>query len=102
MSLHWLTSKTNRYEVIVVARILGECLLQPPYVPCTVFPRVIAGGDYSREVIISNISIKGGNYSREATNRETAIIQGNIRYFTGEGNLQMQATESEGGPLPSP
>ena len=86
MSLHWLTSKTNRYEVIVVARILGECPLQPPYAPCTVFPRVIAGGDYSRE----------------ATNRETAIIQGNIRYFAGEGNLQMQATESEGDPLPSP
>ena len=60
MSLHWLTSKTNRCEVIVVAKILGECLLQSPYALCTVFPRVIAGGDYSREVIISNISIKGG------------------------------------------
>ena len=65
MSRHWLTSKTNRYEVIVVAKILGECLLQSPYALCTVFPRIMAGGDYSREAIISNISIKGG-----------AIIQG--------------------------
>ena len=60
MSRHWLTSKTNRYEVIVVAKILGECLLQSPYALCTVFPRIIAGGDYSREAIIANISIKGG------------------------------------------
>ena len=87
MSRHWLTSKTNRCEVIVVAKILGECLLQSPYALCTVFPRVIAGGDYSREVIISRFPSKGGNYSREATNREMAIIQGNIRYFAGEGNF---------------
>ena len=32
---------------------------------------------YSRESIISNISIKGGDYSREAINRGTAIIRGN-------------------------
>ena len=40
------------------------------------------GGDYSREVIISNISIKGagGDYSREATNRGTANIRGNTVY----------------------
>ena len=31
------------------------------------------GGDYSREVIILNISIKGGDYSREVITRGTAI-----------------------------
>ena len=31
------------------------------------------GGDYSREVIILNISIKGEDYSREAITRGTAI-----------------------------
>ena len=37
------------------------------------------GDDYSRETIISNISIKGGggDYSREAINRGTAVIRGN-------------------------
>ena len=34
------------------------------------------GGDYSREAIISNISVKGGDYSREAINGGTAIIRG--------------------------
>ena len=34
-------------------------------------------GDYSREVIILNISIKGGDYSMEAINLGTAIIRGN-------------------------
>ena len=34
------------------------------------------GGDYLREVIISNISIKGGRLLREAINRGTAIIRG--------------------------
>ena len=31
------------------------------------------GGDYSRKVIILNISIKGEDYSREAITRGTAI-----------------------------
>ena len=37
------------------------------------------GDDYSRETIISNISIKGGggDYSREVINRGTAVIRGN-------------------------
>ena len=37
------------------------------------------GGDYSREAIILNISVKerGGDYSREAINQRTAIIRGN-------------------------
>ena len=35
-------------------------------------------GDYSREAIILNISIKGGgDYSMEAINLGTAIIRGN-------------------------
>ena len=41
-------------------------------------------GDYSREAIILNISVKGlgrlfkgGDYLREAINRGTAIIRGN-------------------------
>ena len=33
-------------------------------------------GDYSREVIISNTSIKGGRILREAINRGMAIIRG--------------------------
>ena len=37
--------------------------------------RGVGGGDYSREAIILNISIKGGgDYSREAINRGAAII----------------------------
>ena len=35
------------------------------------------GSDYSREVIILNISIKGGRLLREAIHRGTAIIRGN-------------------------
>ena len=38
------------------------------------------GGDYSREAIIINISIKGGDYSREAINGGTAIIRENTVY----------------------
>ena len=38
-------------------------------------------GDYSREAIVFNISIKGGDYSREVINRGTAIIQGNTVPF---------------------
>ena len=38
---------------------------------------VRGGGDYSREAIISNISVKGGDYSREVIDRGTAIIRGN-------------------------
>ena len=34
-------------------------------------------GDYSREAIILNISIKGGDYSMEAINLGTAVIRGN-------------------------
>ena len=36
------------------------------------------GGDYSREVIISNISIKGGDYSREVINSNISIKGGAI------------------------
>ena len=39
--------------------------------------RLFEGGDYSREAIILNISVKGGDYSKEAINRGTAIIRGN-------------------------
>ena len=39
------------------------------------------GGDYSREAISFNISIKWGVYSREAINRGTAIIRGNMVLF---------------------
>ena len=38
------------------------------------------GGDYSREAIILNISVKEGDYSREAINQGTAIIRGD--FFT--------------------
>ena len=37
-------------------------------------------GDYSKEVIILNISMKGADYSREAIYRGTAIIRGNTVY----------------------
>ena len=37
-------------------------------------------GDYSRQAIISNISVKGFDYSRKAINRGTAIIRGNTVY----------------------
>ena len=38
-----------------------------------------AVGDYSREAIMLNISVKGGrgDYSREAIDQGTAIIRGN-------------------------
>ena len=39
------------------------------------------GGDYSREVIISNISIKGGDYSREVINSNISTKGG--RLFEG-------------------
>ena len=39
------------------------------------------GGDYLRDAIIVNISIKGrGDYSREVINRGTAIIRENTVY----------------------
>ena len=50
----------------------------------TVFPQIIARGNYSREAIISNN--KGVDYSREVINRGTAIIRGNTvhkLYFWG-------------------
>ena len=39
------------------------------------------GGDYSREAIILNISVKGGDYLREAINRGTAIFRGNTVFL---------------------
>ena len=38
------------------------------------------GGDYSREAIILNISVREGDYWREAINQGTAIIRGD--FFT--------------------
>ena len=51
------------------------------------------GGDYSREVIILNISIKGGRLLREAIHRGTAIIRGNrVTYHPTGLSLFVQAT----------
>ena len=50
-------------------------------------------GDYSREAIIFNISIKGGDYSREAINQGTAIIQGNtVPFLLKKWELQRGGT----------
>ena len=55
--------------------------------------RGLGGGDYSREVIILNISIKGGRLLREAIHRGTAIIRGNrVTYHPTGLSLFVQAT----------
>ena len=41
----------------------------------------MGGGDYSREAIILNISVKGGDKLREGINQRTAIIWGNTVYI---------------------
>ena len=52
------------------------------------------GGDYSREVIILNISIKGGRLLREAIHRGTAIIRENrVTYHPTGLSLFVQATQ---------
>ena len=38
------------------------------------------GGDYSKEAVVLNISLRGSDYSREAINRRTTIIRGNVVY----------------------
>ena len=55
-------------------------------------------GDYSREAIILNISIKGGDYSMEAINLGTAIIRGNrlcrALYLGLEWQVRLQRGEA--------
>ena len=38
--------------------------------------RGVGVGDYSRETIILNLSVRGGDYSRKAINRGTTFIRG--------------------------
>ena len=47
----------------------------------------MAGGDYSREAIILNISVKGGRLFEEAINRGTAIIRGNTVCYRAKSSL---------------